>query len=103
MDPEEPCEHVDFDIRKHRQHFIDHARARLHAHLEKESKTWVEIQEVVAIDRAYKAVLQHATSAGADLIVMGAQGTGGVELMLYGSNTQHVVRAATCPVLTVHA
>jgi nucleotide-binding universal stress UspA family protein len=103
MDAEEPCEHVDFDIRQHRQHFIDHARARLHAHLEKESKTRVEIQEMVAIDRAYKAVLQHATSAGADLIVMGAQGTGGVELMLYGSNTQHVVRAAPCPVLTVHA
>jgi len=34
---------------------------------------------------------------------MGAQGTGGLELMLYGSNTQHVLRAASCPVLTVRA
>jgi nucleotide-binding universal stress UspA family protein len=34
---------------------------------------------------------------------MGAQGTGGLALMLYGSNTQHVVRTASCPVLTVHA
>jgi nucleotide-binding universal stress UspA family protein len=34
---------------------------------------------------------------------MGAQGSGGVERLLYGSNTQHVVRAATCPVLTVRA
>jgi nucleotide-binding universal stress UspA family protein len=24
-------------------------------------------------------------------------GAGGLELMLYGSNTQHVVRAAACP------
>jgi nucleotide-binding universal stress UspA family protein len=38
-----------------------------------------------------------------DLIVMGAQGSDGIELMLYGSNTHHVVRAAPCPVLTVRA
>jgi nucleotide-binding universal stress UspA family protein len=103
MDPEEPCEHVDFDIRKRRQHFIDHARERLHAQLAQEPTTSCEIEEVVAIDRAYKAVLKQATASKADLIVMGAQGTGGVELMLYGSNTQHVLRAASCPVLTVHA
>ena len=48
-------------------------------------------------------VLQHAAASNAELIVMGAQGTTGVELMLYGSNTQHVLRGATCPVLTVHA
>lgn len=103
MDPEEPCEHVDFDIRKRRQHFIDHARERLHGQLAQESSTWCEIKEVVAIDRAYKAVLQHAAASHADLIVMGAQGTTGLELLVYGSNTQHVVRAATCPVLTVRA
>jgi nucleotide-binding universal stress UspA family protein len=103
LDPEEPCEHVDFDIRSRRQHFIEHARARLHAQLAQEPTTWCEIEEVVAIDRAYKAILSQAAASNAELIVMGAQGTGGVELMLYGSNTQHVVRAATCPVLTVRA
>jgi nucleotide-binding universal stress UspA family protein len=103
MDPEEPCEHVDFDIRQRRQHFIDHARARLHAQLAQEPTTWCAIEEIVAIDRAYKAVLHQASASNADLIVMGAQGTAGIELMLYGSNTQHVVRAARCPVLTVHA
>lgn len=103
MDPEEPCEHVDFDIRRRRQHFIDHARARLHARLAEEPTTWCEIKELVAVDRAYKAILREAAASKADLIVMGAQGTGGVELMVYGSNTQHVVRAAACPVLTVHA
>ena len=57
----------------------------------------------MAVDRAYKAILHRADEAKADLIVMGAQGTAGLELMLYGSNTQHVLRAATCPVLTVRA
>ncbi len=37
----------------------------------------------------------------ADFVVMGAQGRGGVGLTLFGSTTQQVVRAATCPVLTV--
>ena len=57
----------------------------------------------MAINRAYKEILQRASDSDADLIVMGAQGSGGIELMLYGSNTHHVVRAATCPVLTVRA
>jgi nucleotide-binding universal stress UspA family protein len=103
MDPEEPCEHVDVDLRRNRQHFIDHARERLHAQLAAESHTWCAIEEIVAINRAYKEILQRAAAADMDLIVMGAQGSGGVELMLYGSNTHHVVRAATCPVLTVRA
>ena len=47
------------------------------------------------------SVVEHGPAM--DLIVMGAQGTGGVELMMSGSNTQHVVRAASCPVLTVRA
>jgi nucleotide-binding universal stress UspA family protein len=68
-----------------------------------ESTTWCEIKELVAVDRAYKAILRHADEAKADLIVMGAQGAGGVELMLYGSNTQHVLRGAACPVLTLRA
>ena len=103
MDPEEPCEHVDFDLRRRRQHFIDHARARLHAPVVEEDATWCDVEEVVAVGRAYRMVLEQASSSGADLIVMGAQGTTGMELALYGSNTQHVVRAAPCPVLTVHA
>ena len=104
MDPEEPCEHVDAAIRKARSLRIDHARQRLHHQLADEPTTWCEIEEVVVpVNRAYREILQHAASAQSDLIVMGAQGSSGIELMLYGSNTQHVVRAATCPVLTVRA
>lgn len=103
MEPEEPCEHIDVDVRRTRQHLIDHARERLHAQVAGEPRTWCEIEEIVAINRAYKEILQRAAASAMDLIVMGAQGSGGLELMLYGSNTHHVVRAATCPVLTVRA
>src|SRR4029453_9495534 len=40
---------------------------------------------------------------GAELIVMGAQGRGGPPLTPFGSTTQQVGRAASCPVLTVRA
>jgi nucleotide-binding universal stress UspA family protein len=99
--PFDPCYDAIVEGRRHRQQRIDHARESLHAQLAQEPTTWCEIEEVVAIDRAYRAILRHAAEAKVDVIVMGAQGTGGLELMLYGSNTQHVVRAATCPVLTV--
>ena len=89
------------DNRRRRQERIDRDREQLHVRVAQESTTWCEIEEIVGIDRAYKAILHHAAEAQADLIVMGAQGADGLELMLYGSNTQHVVRAATCPVLTV--
>ena len=103
MDEDEPCEHVDADVRQYRQQVLDRARQQMHALATEHSQTWCAINEAVAIERAYKAVLQRASTHDTDLIVMGAQGRGGVELMMYGSNTQHVVRAATCPVLTVRA
>ncbi len=54
----------------------------------------------VAAGRAYREILQTASEIGADLIVMGAQGRGR-PLEPLGSTTQHVVRGASCPVLTV--
>jgi nucleotide-binding universal stress UspA family protein len=103
LDPEEPCEHVDFDLRRYRELLVEQARGRLHAAVLAEAPTAGRIEEVVAINRAYREILRHAGESHTDLIVMGAQGHGGLELMLYGSNTQNVVRAATCPVLTIRA
>jgi len=103
MDAEEPCEHVDAAVRQGRQHIIDDARERVHAVAAQRDATWCRIEEQVVIGRAYRAMLGYATTHRADLIVMGAQGRGGLDLMLYGSNTHHVVRGAACPVLTLRA
>jgi nucleotide-binding universal stress UspA family protein len=53
-----------------------------------EGKPAREIQAVAAAERA-------------DLIVMGVHGRGTVELMVFGSNTNSVIRNAACPVLIV--
>ena len=48
-----------------------------------------------------KAIVDHAIAINADLIVMGTHGRTGLAHLLMGSVAEHVVRAATCPVLTV--
>ena len=63
----------------------------------------VDVQPIVAAGRAYRDILREAEARGADLIVMGAQGRGGLGQALTGSATNQVVRAAACPVLTVRA
>jgi nucleotide-binding universal stress UspA family protein len=46
-------------------------------------------------------VLRVAGEQQADLIVLGVQGRGAIDLTLFGSTAQRVVREATCPVLSV--
>ena len=51
--------------------------------------------------KAYREILEVATDGPADLIVMGVHGRNPLDLMLFGSTTNQVVRRATCPVLTL--
>jgi nucleotide-binding universal stress UspA family protein len=48
------------------------------------------------------AIVSHAAAAGVDLIIIGTHGRKGVSRLLLGSVAERVVRAAPCPVLTVH-
>jgi nucleotide-binding universal stress UspA family protein len=55
----------------------------------------------VAHGKAYVEILRAAAEGKADLIVMGVHGRNPLDLTLFGSTTSHVVRRATCPVLTL--
>ena len=46
-------------------------------------------------------IVDQAISIPADLIVMGTHGRSGLNRLLYGSVTEHVLHRAPCPVLTV--
>jgi len=46
-------------------------------------------------------IVDYASAIHADLIVMGTHGRTGLAHLLMGSVAEHVVRAASCPVLTV--
>jgi nucleotide-binding universal stress UspA family protein len=98
---EEPREYTHFNVPEYRQYLIDDARHRVQALVADMSQTWSAIDARVVFGRAYREILRMAADSATDLIVMGAQGRGGLGLTLFGSTTQQVVRAATCPVLTV--
>ncbi len=55
----------------------------------------------LAHGKAYREILGVATEDSADLIVMGVQGRNALDVMLFGSTTNQVIRRATCPVLTL--
>ena len=55
----------------------------------------------VRFGRSYVELLDAAREQHADLIVVGVQGRSAVNLGFFGSTANHLVRSATCPVVTV--
>ncbi|MEP7247685.1 MAG: universal stress protein [Gammaproteobacteria bacterium] len=98
---EEPRASAHFNVPEYRRYVVADAEERLRVLVAGESRTWSEIDSVVVLGRAHREILRAAAAKPADLIVMGAQGRGGMDLALFGSTTQQVIRGAPCPVLTV--
>ena len=98
---EEPRAYAHFNIPEFRGYMVEDAQQRLRSLAGEESRAWCEINDGIVVGRAHREILREAETRSSDLIVMGAQGRGGVGLALFGSTTQQVVRGASSPVLTV--
>ncbi|MGZ4961282.1 MAG: universal stress protein [Limisphaerales bacterium] len=61
----------------------------------------VEANVVVTNGRAATEIVEIARTQEADLIVISTHGYTGLKHVVFGSTAEHVVRHATCPVLTV--
>jgi nucleotide-binding universal stress UspA family protein len=79
------------------------ARERLHDAIPDPLRNACPITESVTMGKTWKEILRVAHEEQADLIALGVEGRSAADLFLFGSNTQHVVRQAECPVLTVRA
>ena len=79
----------------------DSSRERLTAAVPDTVRAYCTVETLLATGKPYREILRVAAEQQADLIVMGVQGRGAVDLMFFGSTTQHVVRQAACPVLTL--
>ncbi|EOZ95592.1 Universal stress protein family [Indibacter alkaliphilus LW1] len=55
----------------------------------------------IVFGNPFAGISKEIADADADLVVMGSKGSSGLEEVLIGSNTEKVVRNATCPVITV--
>jgi nucleotide-binding universal stress UspA family protein len=86
----------------HRQLEQD-AVTRLRAVVPDEARVWAHPEERVVKGRAYQEILKVVADERVDLVVMGVQGKGVVDRLVFGSTTHHVIREAGCPVLTLHS
>jgi nucleotide-binding universal stress UspA family protein len=88
-------------VADHRRDEEERAAARLHDAVPPDARLWSQVEESTAVGKPYREILRLARERNADLIVMGVQGRGALDLALFGSMTHHVIREAPCPVLTV--
>ena len=82
----------------------DHAR-EARRHLEKlvleQVPTDVPVDAEILSGNAVEEIIRYSSDVNADLIIMATHGRGGFSHMLMGSTAEHVVRKASCPVLTL--
>ena len=83
-----------------RQH-EEEARTLLDKAVPESTAAYCKADTMLLRGKPWREILRIASDRQAELIVMGVQGRGAADLMFFGSTTQHVVREATCPVLTL--
>jgi len=98
---EEPGWEAKFSVAEYREQMEANVLERLKALVPEGAEEWCEIETVVKSGKPYRELLELAREREADLIIMGVRGRNPLDRMLFGSTTQHVVRHATCPVLTI--
>jgi nucleotide-binding universal stress UspA family protein len=81
--------------------YEEHARRRLATVVPDAVRAYCTVDTTLATGRPYREIVRIASERQVDLIVMGVLGRGAADLMFFGSTTQHVVRQAVCPVLTL--
>jgi nucleotide-binding universal stress UspA family protein len=77
------------------------ARDRLEALVTGDVQEWCKPATRVAYGKPYREILEVAASEASDLIVIGVRGRNPLDIALFGSTANHVVRRAPCPVLTL--
>jgi nucleotide-binding universal stress UspA family protein len=92
-----------FSVPEFRQESERQAIAKLQELVPDSVREWCRPSTRVSHGKAYREILAIAAEDAADLIVMGVHGRNAMDLMLFGSTTNQVVRRATCPVLTIRS
>jgi nucleotide-binding universal stress UspA family protein len=90
-----------FDVPEFRRVVEEQARGRLQALVTDDERVWCKPSTKVAYGKPYREILDVAEKEQTDLIVIGVRGRNPLDLTLFGSTTNHVVRRASCPVLTL--
>jgi len=102
--PREAHENVLADPRSLREYVAlaeEDRRGRLQDAIPDSVRAYCAVDTVLATGKPYQEILRVAEEQKADLLVVGIHGRGAVDRLLFGSTAQHLVRQASCPVLTL--
>jgi nucleotide-binding universal stress UspA family protein len=90
-----------FELSEFRRQWEVETRQRLEGLISDDVRSWCAPEPKLSYGKPYRQILALAETEHVDLIVMGVHGRNALDLMLFGSTTNHVVRRASCPVLTL--
>jgi nucleotide-binding universal stress UspA family protein len=96
-------EPIGFSIPDFHQSLERDAAERLSALIPADARSWCRPEVLVTSGKAHREIVRVAKENQAELVVMGVQGRGAIDLLLFGSTTHHVIREAGVPVLTLRA
>lgn len=88
-------------LKEYRRYLTDRAHARLQAALAEAGGERGDLGVEVVHGKPHTELVRLAAERHADLIVLGVHGRSALDLTVFGSTTNQVVRHASCPVLTV--
>ena len=92
-----------FDIEGFRKVTVAAARKALQEYAARVTAGTGITETVLGQGKPYKEILREAGERSADLIVAGVHGRSALDRLVFGSTTEHLVRRATCPILTVRS
>lgn len=78
-------------------------RERLEQAVPESVRAYCRVDTVLATGKSGREILHIAAERAADLIVVGIHGRGAVDRLFLGSTTEHLVRHASCAVLSVRS
>ena len=97
----DPMVGTSFDASVYHARLIEEARTTLRTSVPDWVRLGCDTDDVVVKGRPYVEILRLASARDVDVIVLSVQGRGALDRLVFGSTAEHLVRRATCPVLTV--
>ena len=89
------------DLPAYRATALNSGREELEQTVRRFTGGYTNIRESVVFGKPSTEILRLAAEEDVDLIFMGLHGRTSADLFFFGSTTQHVVREAACPVVTI--
>ena len=96
-----PMVGTSFDVCGYQAAMERDAKGRLHTVAMEASGLGCNTGEVLVTGKPYVEILRVAAEEKSDVIVLGVQGRNALDRLVFGATAEHVVRRATCPVLTI--